>query len=295
MLEPSSISAQLAAHLPEALRPWLEQPEGLKERLLSLIASAVRALPELSVPPSVIVPFMAQRLLDGAGNDSLDERHAAELYLICACLHGDARALLAFERQYLSEVMRSLVRMNLGEKTDELKQRMLQLLFVARPGEQPKAAGYAGRGKLTAWLRVIAVREALALLGKNHAEVAWSQDKLNTLPVPEDDLELGYMKRTYRAAFKQALERALLSLPPRTQNLLRQQLIDGLTVTEIGTLYQVHPATAARWLVDARKELGRRVRQELKQRLRISNSECDSIMRLASSELSASISRLLRR
>src|SRR4051812_16490875 len=93
---------------------------------------------------------------------------------------------------------------------------------------------------------------------------------------------------------KAAFEHTFLLLPARTQNLLRQQFRDGLTVVELGALYHVHHATAARWIALARTELNRRTRKELKLRLRLSTSECDSIVRLAGSNLAQSLSGLFR-
>jgi RNA polymerase sigma-70 factor (ECF subfamily) len=294
MPEPTSLAVLFASRLPRAQERWPERQDSLEERLRSLIEAAASAWPQFDVPPSVFVPFLAERISDGNAELSLEHLHASELYLVCACLGGDGCALAAFEREILSSVDRALARLKLGERVEDIKQRVRQQLFVARPGEAPKITGYSGRGKLAAFVRVVAVREAIDLLEKERHEIPCDPKQLSTVPSSDGDPELGYMKRTYRAAFKEAFERAFLSLAPRAQNLLRQQLIDGLTVTELGALYQVHHATAARWLVETRKELIKRTRKELKQRLRLSSSECDSILRLASSHLEPSISRLLR-
>jgi RNA polymerase sigma-70 factor (ECF subfamily) len=214
--------------------------------------------------------------------------------LVRACLSGDRSALDTFEREVLSTLDRSLARMKLGARLEDVKQRVRQLLFVARPGETPKIATWSGRGRLTAFVRIIAVREAIDLLEKERHETAWEPAQLAAVPVSDDDPELGYMKRSHRAAFKEAFECAFLSLPPRMQNLLRQQVIDGLTVVELGALYRVHHATAARWLVAARSELNLRTRKELTLRLRLSSSECDSLLRLSNSYLAQSLSGLFR-
>lgn len=294
MAYPPSLSALFFPQLPPVatLGPTHDLVE---ERLRALLARATEAWPELDIPPSEFLQFLAQRLKTADSLTKLEELQAAELYLVCGCLRGDGRALSAFERQYLTPLDRALAPMKLGDKLDDVKQRVRQLLFVARPGEAPKLATYSGRGKLVAWLRVIAVREAVAQLEKARHEVGLPVEQAAALPVSDDDPELGYMKRTYRAAFKGAIEQALLALPARAQNLLRQQLIDGLTVTELGALYQVHHATVARWLVDARQALIKGTRRALKTRLRLTDSQCDSILRLAGSHLDVSISRLLHR
>jgi RNA polymerase sigma-70 factor len=223
------------------------------------------------------------------------ETNNAELHLVRACLSGDAHALATFEKEVLSSVDRTLERMNLGARIADVKQQVLQVLFVARPGQEPRIAAYSGRGRLAAFVRVVAVREALDLLEKERREIACEPAQLAAAPLAEDDPELSYMKRTYRAAFKEAFEHAFCSLPPRTQNILRQHVLDGLTVVELGVLYHVHHATTARWIAEARGELNRRTRKELKRRLGLSSSECDSILRLADSHLAQSISGVLRR
>ncbi|MFO0576282.1 MAG: transcriptional regulator [Polyangia bacterium] len=289
-----SLTSLFVPHLPAALRPLLARPESLEERLRTLLTTATAAWPELSIPPQEFLSFLAQQLAAGDLEAQLEQLQVAELYLTCGCLRRDPRALAAFERTYLGQLDRALASMPLGAQLQDVKQRVRQLLLVARPGAPPKLATYSGRGKLTAWLRVVAVREALDLIARERGEPACDPEQAAALPVEDDDPELGYMKRTYRAAFKAALERALRSLPARAQNLLRQQILDGLTVTELGALYKVHHATAARWLVDARRELVRRTRNELKASLRLTTSECDSILRLAQDRLEVSISRLLR-
>ena len=293
MPDPSSLAAQFLSHLPPALRSWLGPH--LAERLQPLLVAAAAAWPEFTVPPQELASFVAQRLPAQAPDLKIEQLLSPELYLVCACLGGNKHALVCFERQYLSPLDRALAHMKLGAKLQDVKQLVRQLLFVARPGTAPKLAAYTGRGKLAAWLRVIAVREAIDLLDKERPEILRDPAQVAALPVADDDPELGYMKRTYRAAFKEAFAQALLSLSPREQNLLRQQVLDGLTVTELGALYQVHHATAARWLVEARKELVQRTRKELKTRLRLTSSECDSILRLADSHLTLSLSRLLGR
>lgn len=290
-----SLSALFVPHLPPALRSGIASAEWLEERLQTLLASATAAWPEIVLPPPEFLSFLAQKLPADDSGVQLDPIQIEELYLVCGCLRGDGRALAAFEQAYLSQLDRALASMQLGERLQDVKQRVRQLLLVARPGASPKLASYSGRGKLGAWLRVVAVREAIDLLDRERGEAGCSPESAAALPVADDDPELGYMKRTYRAAFKEALEQALRSLPARAQNLLRQQIIDGLTVTELGALYQVHHATAARWLIDARNELAKRTRRELKTRLRLTTSECESILRLAASHLDVSISRLLRR
>jgi RNA polymerase sigma-70 factor (ECF subfamily) len=70
--------------------------------------------------------------------------------------------------------------------------------------------------------------------------------------------------------------------------------VDGLTIDEIGALYQVHRATAARWISGARNTLLADTRARLTARLALTPSQFDSLMRLVRSELDLSLQRLVR-
>jgi RNA polymerase sigma-70 factor (ECF subfamily) len=67
-----------------------------------------------------------------------------------------------------------------------------------------------------------------------------------------------------------------------------------LNVDEIGSLYDVHRATAARWVAAARERLGTRIRDELAAQLKIDVAEVDSIVRLVQSRIDVSLERVLR-
>jgi RNA polymerase sigma-70 factor (ECF subfamily) len=292
-VDPQSLAALLLSHVTGDLKDALEREADLGRRVEAWIAIAREAWPTIDVPLAVFVAYIAEHISPRASG-SPDEINAADLYLVCACLRGEERAIALLEKEYFPELDRALARMQLGSKIEDIKQIVRARLLVARPNEAPKLVAYRGRGKLRAWLRVIAVREALDLLQKERHELAVDPDELPGRLVSGDNPELLYMKRTYRAAFKEAFEGAFLSLTPRAQNLLRQQLVDGLTVAELGVLYHVHHATAARWLVAARQELIKRSRKRLMQSLKLSPLECESVWRLAESQLEVSLSHLFR-
>jgi RNA polymerase sigma-70 factor (ECF subfamily) len=136
------------------------------------------------------------------------------------------------------------------------------------------------------------MRAALKLLRKENRE-APTDDALLEVRAHEDDPELAYMKAAYRASFKTAFQEALESLLPRERTLLKQQIVDGLGIDELGALYQVHRATAARWVQSAREKLLTRTRRTFMLNARISSDECESIMRLVRSQLDMSLHRRL--
>ena len=95
------------------------------------------------------------------------------------------------------------------------------------------------------------------------------------------------------ADFKQAFEHAMASLEPSERNILRMSFVSDLSIDEIGKLYSIHRATAARRLARARARLAELTREHLRQRLDLDEGEFTSIVRLVHSQLNLSISRVL--
>jgi RNA polymerase sigma-70 factor (ECF subfamily) len=168
------------------------------------------------------------------------------------------------------------------------------LFFGERGGRPPRIADYAGQGLLRNWLRVLAVRTFINL-GKRKdraREAAAHERELLALPDPLD-LELDFVKHEYRAVLTQALFDAARALAPGDRHLLRQHLAGGMSVDQLGAVYGIHRATAARRLVRAREQLLAGVRAAMSERLGVSGEELESLVRAISSRLDASLARLL--
>jgi RNA polymerase sigma-70 factor (ECF subfamily) len=254
------------------------------------LSAARAAWPDVHVPEGGFREYLAERL----GSDaSVDSETAAALYLACACASGDAAALRAFEGRYMPEVERAVARMRLRpHDVSDVVQTVREQLLVGRGGAAPRIAEYAGRGDLAGWLRVSAVRAALKKLRGKRAEVD-ADDAVLAARSMGDDPELSYMKELYRRTFRQAFAAALGVLDAREKNLLRQHVVDGLTVDEIGPLYGVHRATAARWIQRAKDRLLEETRKQFMARARISSRECESVFRLVRSRIDVTLGRLL--
>ena len=82
---------------------------------------------------------------------------------------------------------------------------------------------------------------------------------------------------------------ALAELLPRDRTLLRQHHLLGLGIGEIGTMYGVHRATAARWIERCTRVLLNATRRTLATHLRVDRTDVDSILRLVRSKLEISI------
>lgn len=232
--------------------------------------------------------------LDERADSALTDARAVELYLVCACADGDARAVHRFEAAYFGEVRAAMARVtNELAITDEALQRLRERLFVCAAGaaDRPRGiASYAGRGDLRGWLRVAATRAALELLrARRPAEPA---DALDQITDDAADPELALMRRQYGSAASAAVAAAFAELEPRERNLLRQYFVDGLTIDALGKLYAIHRATAARWVERARAALEKRTRAQLRERLGAGHSTIDSIVRMVQSDLHTTLSGL---
>ena len=70
-------------------------------------------------------------------------------------------------------------------------------------------------------------------------------------------------------------------------------MLYGATVDDLGALYQVHRATAARWIGAARERLAEETRRQMIEQLGIQPADYDSILRLIHSQLDVSVTRVL--
>jgi RNA polymerase sigma-70 factor (ECF subfamily) len=233
-----------------------------------------------------------------------DHLHADDLYLACACARGVAGALLAFEQTYGDEIARTARRFERpGLAADDLLQRLRTKLFTAAPPEEgegaarpPKIAAYTGQGFLQNWVRVTTTRTFIDCCRwqTEAPEVPLADELLAILPEEGADPELGYLKREHAAHFKDAFAEAVTSLPSEDRVLLRQHFIDRLTVDQLGALYHLHRATAARRLAKARQALLEGARAALARRLGLPAEDLAAVLELVASRLEVSFERLLR-
>lgn len=250
-------------------------------------ATARAAWPQLAVSFDDFGRFVSARLpQDADPAEVLPTLRAKELLLTCACARGDQAAIRLLEAHYFPMLLAALGRMRMSpSKTQEICQVLREQLFVGGAGQPPRIANYAGRGDLGSWLSVSAVRAAYKLLRKEKREVSDDDEHLATLSGASPDVELSYVKQRCRSVFRESFNEAMSQLGSREKNLLRQHYLDGLTLDQIGALYRTHRATAARWLAAARSTLLGRTREALQRRLGAPMSDCESVIRMAQSQL----------
>jgi RNA polymerase sigma-70 factor (ECF subfamily) len=224
-------------------------------------------------------------------------RFPTDLYLAAACVARDPAALAIFDREVLGAARGAIGAIDASpEFIDEALQRLRASLMVGEDGA-PRLALYAGRGPLRAWVGIAAARTALMMRRsqKRSKVVSGGDDDWTSslAMISTNNPELELLKKQYAAAFQDALRDAVEALEPRLRSVLKMSYVDGLSIDEIGTIYVVHRATAARWIQKACDDVFERTRALLAERLSLTATEMDRMNAMVRSQLDVSLSQLL--
>jgi RNA polymerase sigma-70 factor (ECF subfamily) len=259
-------------------------------RAAARIGETGRAVyPDVALTIEQLEARLAARL-DDDPDASLDDLHDADLFLATALAAGDPAALRVFEDTLVPQIAIALRRLRLpGGAADEVTQA-LRVELLADAG---KIGDYAGTGELAAWLRITATRKAFKLLRSAGREASLEDLLVEHWPAIAPGPDVGLARARYTAELKRAIHDAFAVLELRQRNLLRQHILDELTIDDLARLYRVHRATCARWLADARADLGRGTRRRLVDALGVGAGELDSLLRFLDSDIELSISRVL--
>lgn len=282
-------SAQLALFL-SALGVAEPSSPADREGLLALLERTVVAAGPLDDLPRFLA-FLAERASRfDAPLSALAEMDGAVMGLVYRCLVGEPAALATLDATVLEPTSWGLRRMAATDaEISDIRQAVREKLLVGGPGRGARLGDYSGRGALQSWVRVILVRELLSERRRHQREVVLDDEALFEAATGEQDPELEHLKTYYRAEFRRGFRQALQALPGKDRNLLRYHFLEGLSVDEIGVIYGVHRATAARWLVRVREALEQGTLDAMMSALAISRPEVESILRLIRSNLDASI------
>jgi RNA polymerase sigma-70 factor (ECF subfamily) len=277
----------------------MEAPADPRARIAAAVAERLQALreahPGVALDGERFAAYLGERL--EAGRDpraALAEAHAADLYLACGCLDGDARAVERFDATVLRPVARAaLARLRLSpEVVEEIEQGLRAELLTAAPGAVPALAGYSGRGPLAGWVRVVVVRTAGKWLDRARRERP-GEEPLGAAS-PDEPPDVAAMRALYRDDLRAALDEALAALPARDRNLLRYHHLEGLSIDRLAVMYGIHRATAARQLERARDVLADGMRAALARRLGAEAASCEGVLDLFRSRPDLSLASLLR-
>jgi RNA polymerase sigma-70 factor (ECF subfamily) len=263
----------------------------------AMLDTARAAWPDVRLDPDQIVDFVAQRL---AGSDlaaALATAPAADLVLAAACTAQEPTAQAAFDAVLTEVDAAGASTRSPQDLVDDVKQVLRVQLLVARDGKPPGICGYRGKGPLRGWVRITATRELIRHQRRRARETPIEppiERPLDEALGDAGDPMLSQLKAEYRTEFATALREAIALLDAEDRTLLRQQIVDQLSIDEIGAAFGVHRATSARWLSRARGALVTATRGRLAARLKLPVDEIDSVIRLVQSQLDASVIRYLR-
>ena len=262
----------------------------------TLLTTARAAWPAITLDEDKLAVFVGERLSGSELAAALAAAPAADLVLAGACVAQEPGAHAAFDA-VLGEVEAAGAAVGASrDQVDEVKQVLRLQLLVAKDGKPPGLSGYRGKGPLRGWVRITATRELIRHKKKAARNVSLDRSGGRTLEgmlTSGRDPALEALKAEYRNEFALALREAIEQLGPEDRTLLRQSIVDDLSIDAIGVAYGVHRATAARWLTRARSALVAATHQRLAERLKLPVDQIESVIRLVQSKLDASMIRYL--
>jgi RNA polymerase sigma-70 factor len=281
-------------YYPDLVMPLESEDRALAGAIAAALDVAQSAWPAIHVDPAEFAHAVVERLGSGDAVTAVAALHTSDLYLCLACANGDERAVRAFDALLAAELPRFLSRYEpTHARCDEVRQRLHERLLVAH--ERKRIADYRARGSLVSWLRVAALREAIAL-GRGKANTAVNHDEGERLLELADarDPELELVRQRYAPDFTRALVAALAALSDEQRQLLRMYFVDAHTLEEIARHSGVARSTILRRMRVARDAVLARARALLAAELGLSDSQFDTVGRVLHADLDLSLSRHLR-
>lgn len=259
----------------------------------AVVAGAKRAWPAIRFDEARLVEFVGPRLAGADLAAALAAAPAGDLAIAAMCDAQEPTAHAAFEAILAEVAAAGAATRAPRDVVDDVKQILRVQLLVPRDGKPTGIAGYRGKGPLRGWIRITATRELIRHLKKRQRETPIERSLEDALGTSADPM-LSQLKAEYRAEFATALKEAIAALSAEDRTLLRQSIVEQLSIDAIGAAFGVHRATSARWLQRARAALVTQTRSKLAQRLAMPVDQIDSVIRLVQSRLDASIVRHLR-
>ena len=216
----------------------IEPPDSLTQDAALAAAGACAAQPTFRVDPVGFAEHLSGVMRQTGSN--AEALAIDDLYLAFAAANGDPVAIEQLERDVLPAATTAL--RVFGATTSALAeclQRVRERVLIG-PDLRPRLLDYRGQGRLRAWVRVVAVREALMMHRAQKREVALGDAVLAAVPDPSDDPELVYLRGEVRDDLAAAVEVAIATLSARERAVMRYSLVDQLSLAEIGAIYRVN-------------------------------------------------------
>ena len=267
----------------------VSHPAAVESAWAAALSEARAQWPHVTFDPDRVAAFIASRLVGVDVETALAAIPAPDLALAAACAAQEPTAHAAFDA-ILGEVDAAGASTRApSDLVDEVKQLLRVQLLVPSDDRPAGIAGYKGKGPLRGWVRITATRELV-----RHIKKASRTEPPLDRALEAADPMLEQLKAEYHGEFAAALRQAIADLDPEGRTLLRQQIVDQLSIDNLGAAYGIHRATAARWVARARAALVAATRTRLAARLRMPVEEIDHVIRLVHSRLDVSVVRYLR-
>jgi len=273
----------------------LRNRPAVEARLETQLAAARDRWPAVEIDGAAFAAHWGEQLSRTTDPEAaLEQLHVTDLYLAFGCAAGEVNALRAFSVQ-LTSAGAAVRGVDASPAfVDEVLQRLQTRVLVAEAGATPRILEYAGRGSLENWLRAGALR--LALNARRDARRG--PDPLPEVSqfeaaAPTGDLQFELMRGRYGAEFGRALRQAFGELESQERNILRLHFLEGLSLNQIGAMYQVNKSTISRRMARARETLLWRTRERLEEQLSLEPSELDSLLELLGPRLDLSLASVL--
>lgn len=231
--------------------------------------------------------------------------NCGDLCLTIACAKGNDAAWEDFfrdYRSYLLGVARSVTRD--AAAAEQLADSTFAELYGLRGSDGPrisKFSFYSGRGSLKGWLRAVVSQLGIDQRRQNsrfvQTEEAEEMDRLAQSSRQEErpSVESAFIRQRYREATTESLKVALSQMESRDRLLLAYYYCDEMTLKEIGRIFEVHEATASRWVTKAQKNARKFIEKRLERHHRFGRNEVREAMEIAAHEVDLNVREYLTR
>lgn len=268
---------------------------GLAAQLATGLHAVHARWPDAPAPGDGFAAYLADRI--AAQKDlvsALPRLRVDDLYLAWWSGSGDPEGIRTFEQVFADDISKVLSRFH-RLQSDELRQSLRVKLFVQTREKPPRISLYTGFGFLQNWLRVVATRDFVDAVRREHAskiEAELDEKEMLGIVAPSDP-RLDQIRGQLGSAVKRAFAAAVASLAPRERTFLRHQHVDKLTLDQISSTYNVHRTTVARTLASARDHLIEQTRSQVATELGIRPDDLASVIAALDTNLALSLSRVL--
>lgn len=257
------------------------------QRLDVVLAEASAAHPAVRFEAPVVAAHLARIGVTLAEPSPL----SPDLALVAQALAHRDDALRALDAVF-RRAARGLGRIGGDDALEDVLSHARELLLL---GDQrpPRLTQYRGQSPLQPWLKTSLVRMLLNL--RRRKEQPAGPDLVEQLAARLEQsrgLDDGALRKRHGPEFKRCFRAAFEALDERQRDVLRRST-RGESIDAIGALHQVHRATAARWVNDAKAALREGTLSRLREALELSGTEAQSLARTLRAADDLSVSRLL--